>query len=112
MSEYVFIDGHNDLPWQLHLQFDNQLDAVDLRQNISSLHTDIPKLRAGGLTGQFWSVYVVCNTDYTNWADHVRLTMDQIDVTKRMIQQYSDVRTIVFSYWNYYGLNYIIRMRA
>src|SRR5690349_1193951 len=56
------IDGHNDLPWEIRDSHGNNLDAVDLnsdtRQLTPPLHTDIPRLRAGGVGGQFWSVYV------------------------------------------------------
>src|SRR5687768_8898030 len=55
------IDGHNDLPWALRQQHGNDPHAVDLTTNLDAstdLHTDIPRLRAGGVGGQFWSVYV------------------------------------------------------
>ena len=55
------IDGHNDLPWALRQHYGNDVHAVDLTRNLAAstpLHTDIPRLRAGGVGGQFWSVYV------------------------------------------------------
>ena len=55
------VDGHNDLPWALRQGFGNDPYGVDLNANLSTstrLHTDIPRLRAGGVGGQFWSVYV------------------------------------------------------
>ena len=55
------IDGHNDLPWALRQGHSSDPFAVDLTTNLDSateLHTDIPRLRAGGVGGQFWSVYV------------------------------------------------------
>ena len=55
------IDGHNDLPWALRQDFNSDPYAVDLNSDLSGsteLHTDIPRLRAGGVGGQFWSVYV------------------------------------------------------
>ena len=55
------IDGHNDLPWALRQQYGNNVYAVDLTKNLAAstkLHTDIARLRAGGVGGQFWSVYV------------------------------------------------------
>ena len=55
------IDGHNDLPWALRQEHGNDPHAVDLTTNLEAstdLHTDIPRLRAGGMGGQFWSVYV------------------------------------------------------
>ena len=55
------IDGHNDLPWALRQGHGSDPHAVDLTANLDAateLHTDIPRLRAGGVGGQFWSVYV------------------------------------------------------
>ena len=58
------VDGHNDLPWALREQVCYDLDRRDIAQDQSAhLHTDIPRLRAGGVGGQFWSVYV--RTDLT-----------------------------------------------
>ncbi|WP_409018633.1 membrane dipeptidase [Brevundimonas vesicularis] len=48
------IDGHNDLPWALRAQFSNDPYRVDLATDLSAstrLHTDIPRLRAGGVGG-------------------------------------------------------------
>jgi membrane dipeptidase len=59
------VDGHNDLPWALRSE--PGVDAsrsdgfgIDLTQTQSQLHTDLPRLRAGGLGAQFWSVYIPC----------------------------------------------------
>lgn len=38
--------------------------------------------------GQFWSVYIGCTVDYTQWTNDVMRTLEQIDVTRRMIQMY------------------------
>jgi membrane dipeptidase len=59
------VDGHNDLPWALRLlpEVDETRSAafgVDLEQSQPRLHTDLPRLRAGGVGVQFWSVYVPC----------------------------------------------------
>ena len=64
----VTMDGHNDLPWALHDAYDHRLSKFDLREpqghikipklRHQYLHTDFPRCRKGGLTAQFWSVYV------------------------------------------------------
>ena len=59
------VDGHNDLPWALRAlpEVDETRSAafeVDLSQPQPRLHTDFPRLRAGGVGMQFWSVYVPC----------------------------------------------------
>src|SRR3982751_5142609 len=53
------IDGHNDLPWQLRRR---KLDEGEVGNDMSAvgLHTDLPRLREGGVGAQFWSVYVPC----------------------------------------------------
>lgn len=55
------LDGHNDLPWTVRKRYGYDLAAVDLRGGAPGVHTDLPRLRAGGVTGQFWSVYVPCS---------------------------------------------------
>ncbi|KAM7015451.1 dipeptidase 1 [Tautogolabrus adspersus] len=86
MSETPLIDGHNDLPWQLRKQFNNELNKVDLH-TLSSTHTNIKKIKDGRLGAQFWSAYVPCETQYK---DAVRQTLEQIDVVHRMCQEYPD----------------------
>jgi len=90
LADHPVIDGHNDLPWQLRGQLENHLYEVDLREVQTRFHTDIPRLRAGGVGGNFWSVYVTCDVNYLNWNPSVRETLEQIDVTQRMIEHYSD----------------------
>ncbi|XP_068568898.1 dipeptidase 1 [Cebidichthys violaceus] len=86
MSETPLIDGHNDLPWQLRIQFNNELNKVDLN-TLETTHTNIPKIKKGRLGAQFWSAYVPCETQYK---DAVRQTLEQIDVVHRMCQKYPE----------------------
>lgn len=80
------VDGHNDLPWELRARAGNALGALDLLRGTQGVTmTDIPRLRQGGVSGQFWSVYVPCEAQDR---DAVRLTLEQIDVVKRMVQYY------------------------
>ena len=79
------IDGHNDLPWALRQQHGNDPHAVDLTTNLDAstdLHTDIPRLRAGGVGGQFWSVYVPASMSPP---DAAVATFEQIDTVRRMV---------------------------
>ncbi|XP_059215519.1 dipeptidase 1 isoform X1 [Centropristis striata] len=86
MSETPLIDGHNDLPWQLRKQFNNELNKVDLNK-LETTHTNIPKIKKGRLGAQFWSAYVPCETQYK---DAVRQTLEQIDVVHRLCQKYPE----------------------
>ena len=64
---------------------------VDLTANLDAttdLHTDIPRLRAGGVGGQFWSVYVPAGLEPVEAA---KATFEQIDVVKRMVAAHPDV---------------------
>ena len=81
------IDGHNDLPWAMRMLAGYDLDAVDLLAGDSRLQTDLPRLAAGGVSGQFWSVFVPCS--YTG-ADAVRATLEQIDFVHRLVARYPD----------------------
>src|SRR5262245_35535923 len=55
----LLIDGHNDYPWALREHnAARDLDALDIRTPQPSIMTDIARLKAGGVGGQFWSVYV------------------------------------------------------
>ena len=85
------IDGHNDLPWALRQEHANDPYAVDLTTNLDAttdLHTDIPRLRAGGVGGQFWSVYVPASLTPIEAA---RATFEQIDMTHRIVAAHPDV---------------------
>jgi membrane dipeptidase len=78
----MLIDGHNDLPWQLR----EQGDDLDLRAGTPGVtHTDLPRLRAGKVGGQFWSVYVPASDPVP-----VESVLQQIDRTRRMIRKYPD----------------------
>lgn len=86
------IDGHNDLAWEIRDNHGNNLEAVDLnsdtRRLTPPLHTDIPRLRAGGVGGQFWSVYVPATL---KGLDSTRAVHEQIDLARRMIARYPAV---------------------
>eukprot|EP00004_Rigifila_ramosa_P014002 TRINITY_DN3146_c0_g1_i1.p2 TRINITY_DN3146_c0_g1~~TRINITY_DN3146_c0_g1_i1.p2 ORF type:complete len:405 (-),score=107.26 TRINITY_DN3146_c0_g1_i1:49-1239(-) len=85
--EHPLIDGHNDLPWQFRGRVRNAVSQLDLSvdQTAIGLHTDIPRLREGGVGAQFWSVYIPCSKKDK---DAVRATMEQVDVTRRFIDYY------------------------
>ena len=85
------IDGHNDLPWALREGYGNDPYAVDLTANLdasTTLHTDIPRLRAGGMGAQFWSVYVPAGLTPTEAA---RETFEQIDTVRRIVAAHPGV---------------------
>ena len=92
------IDGHNDLAWELRERYDSDLNKIDLGADtftlarpahspadLAPLMTDIPRLRAGRVGGQFWSVWTP--PDQAGPAA-VKTTLEQIDLVKRMVQRY------------------------
>jgi membrane dipeptidase len=88
------IDGHNDLPWEIRERFKSDLAAVDLKSDTARLPfpaggaplmTDIPRLRAGLVGGQFWSVWI---PPQMQGFEAVQTTLEQIDLVKRMAARY------------------------
>ena len=84
----MLIDGHNDLAWAMRQQYGGDLDAVDLTTVVPGLHTDLKRLKAGGVTGQFWSVYVP--PDLFVGPAAVAATLEQIDFVRRLVARYPD----------------------
>jgi membrane dipeptidase len=87
LRESPLIDGHNDLPWEFRKLASNRLDTIDLNRDTTAfgLVTDLPRLKAGEVGGQFWSVYVP--GELTNGAA-VTAVLEQIDFVHRMIGRY------------------------
>lgn len=81
------IDGHNDLLWELRDQAGYDFDRLDLAGPVPSLQTDLPRLRQGGVGGQFWSVFVP--SDLPGHAA-VTATLEQLDGWHRMLDRYAD----------------------
>ena len=104
LRRFPLIDGHNDLPWELrerarHGQRDGgdvttlslapgDPAAVNLAAPVAGTHTDLPRLAAGGVGGQFWSVYVPASLAGDG---AVATVLEQIDVVHRMIAAYPEV---------------------
>ncbi len=87
-NEVPLIDGHNDYPWALREHNTaRDLDTLDIRMPQPKLHTDIARLRQGGVGGQFWSVYIPVAIQ---GPAAIRATLEQIDVVHRMMRKYPD----------------------
>ena len=88
-KQVPLIDGHNDYPWALRgLSQGRDFEAADITGSVPKLHTDIPRLRQGGVGGQFWSVYVPSSMQ---GKEAVRATLEQIDIVHRMVQRWPQV---------------------
>lgn len=76
------IDGHNDLLWELRERFGYDPEAAGLATGASSLHTDLPRLRSGGIGGQFWSVFA---PSHLPPHEAVTVTLEQLDAWRRLV---------------------------
>jgi membrane dipeptidase len=86
--ESLVFDGHNDLPWELRSRSDGGFVKIDIARPQPRLHTDIPRLKQGGVGAQFWSAYVPASSGPKGKA--VTQTLEQIDTIRRMIATYPD----------------------
>lgn len=95
LAQTPLIDGHNDLPWEIRIRFARKLEGLDLKADTSKLPspeeggiglmTDIPRMRAGRMGGQFWSVWIP--TGIVGPAA-VQTTLEQMDLVKRLAERY------------------------
>ena len=90
LSETPLIDGHNDLPYAYTVRTNGQLDAMPFTDDLTKLdrptHTDLNRLRAGRMGGQFWSVYIPIK-EYPGAPGDTARVMLQIDLVHRLIQK-------------------------
>lgn len=83
----IIIDGHNDLAWAMRQLHNYDFDAVDLAQYVPAFHTDISRLRKGGVSGQFWSVYAPSTLSGSQAAV---VTVEQIMFVRAFIERFPD----------------------
>ncbi|MGH3230701.1 MAG: dipeptidase [Streptosporangiaceae bacterium] len=81
LRRFPLIDGHNDLPWALR----ERAAPVDLADPVAGTHTDLPRLAAGGVGAQFWSVFVPAAIA---GGAAVTAVLEQIDLARRMVAAY------------------------
>jgi len=80
-------DGHNDLAWEIREKGDKDPAKLDIRAAHPATMTDIPRMRAGGVGAQFWSVYVPATLPPPQ---AVTATLEQIDIVYRMVARYPE----------------------
>ena len=85
------IDGHNDLPWAIRESktAPRDVEAYDLRRTTPH-QTDLARMRAGKLGGQFWSVYIPGEIRDSGFA---KVQLEQIDIAKQVIAKYPEALT-------------------
>ncbi|GAA1721508.1 hypothetical protein GCM10009745_83120 [Kribbella yunnanensis] len=83
-TAHPVIDGHNDLPIAFYELCGYDLDAHDLGGSVPQLHTDLPRLRAGNVGAQFWSLWVPQD-------EHaVRRTFEQLDFVHQLVRRFPE----------------------
>lgn len=85
LTRHPILDGHNDLPWTLRVADDVDLDTTDLDHPVTTIQTDWPRMAAGGVGAQFWSVYVSADLEGET---AVTTTLEQIDLVHELIRRY------------------------
>ncbi|KAI4202887.1 MAG: hypothetical protein LQ350_002258 [Teloschistes chrysophthalmus] len=100
LSSNPLIDGHNDLAILIRYMYNNQIYDDAFTQKFENgdleMHVDLHRLKTGKVGGTFWSAYVGCPknaTDFSdqNYADAVSSTLSQIDLIRRMTAAYPKV---------------------
>ncbi|MBA3295948.1 MAG: membrane dipeptidase [Acidobacteria bacterium] len=86
-TQVPLIDGHNDYPWALREKAQRNIEKLDISRAQPSIMTDIARLKAGGVGGQFWSVYTPSDTAGQT---AVTATLEQIDIVHQMVRKYPE----------------------
>jgi len=87
LRDHPVVDGHNDLPWEARERVGYDWDRLDIAVAGQPTHTDVPRLREGGVGAQFWSVFVPA----TLQGDAaVTATLEQVDGVRSMVARYPD----------------------
>ncbi len=81
-DELPVVDGHNDLPWAIRSRAGGNLEAADPSGPLPRFHSDVTRLRAGGVGAQFWSVYVPSSTP-----EPLRATREQIRLVRLIAER-------------------------
>jgi membrane dipeptidase len=88
LSRFPVLDGHNDLAWALRMAGSLDPGRTDISAPVGFTHTDLPRLAAGGVGAQFWSVFVPAELQGDA---AVATTLEQIDLVRQLIARYPAV---------------------
>ena len=94
LAEHPVVDGHNDLPWEARERVAYDWSRLDIAVPGQPTHTDIPRLRAGGVGAQFWSVFVPADLQGDA---AVAATLEQVDAVHAMTRRYAGDLTLATS---------------
>ncbi|HET7267849.1 MAG TPA: dipeptidase [Oleiagrimonas sp.] len=99
LSTTPVIDGHNDLPWEIRVNFGN-VGRINLEKSTADLTvktddgstktvhlmTDVPRMHEGHMGAQFWSVWIPATI---TGPKAVEMALQQIDLVHNMCAKYS-----------------------
>ncbi|HEX9031081.1 MAG TPA: dipeptidase, partial [Streptosporangiaceae bacterium] len=85
LREHPVLDGHNDLPWALREGAQGDPALVDIAAPVPFTQTDLPRLVAGGVGAQFWSVFVPADLQ---GEAAVATTLEQVDLVHRLVARH------------------------
>src|SRR5687767_11099710 len=90
----IIVDGHNDIPGPMvDEDFDLATNSLGkFHKDGDPFHTDLARLKASGITGEFFSIYVGGNRMQTH--DSMRRAMDLIDATYRETEKHPNQLTM------------------
>ena len=88
LEKMPLVDAHNDLPWTIRTDKTARGDvlAYDLTRVHQDADTDIPRLREGRVSAQFWAAFLPSEI-----AHPARVTLEQIDIVLQMEAAHPDV---------------------
>ncbi|KAA8894658.1 putative dipeptidase [Sphaerosporella brunnea] len=94
------IDTHVDLPILVRARYNNHIYGSNFtfREGLKG-HVDIPRMKQGRVGGIFWSVFMPCPKNTSDFSDAtyyelVHDTLQQIDLVHRLVDPHSDVLSL------------------
>lgn len=94
LDETPLVDGHNDVPYQIRIKYQNRFENMTFDTSEPEWHTDIPRLRQGKVGSQFWAAFGPCSSRLKN---AVRIGLEQVAVIKRLVEKYPEDLVFVTS---------------
>ena len=89
LAEAPLIDGHNDLPSVILDAAQGDVTRFDLRERQIEFPADLPRLRQGSISAQFWSAFV--DTSFMDTGESLRQCLREIDVIHRLVDRYPEL---------------------
>ncbi|MCP8937077.1 dipeptidase [Alsobacter sp. SYSU M60028] len=87
LERLPLVDGHNDLPWVIHddARARGDVAAFDPGRPRQDHDTDIPRMKQGRVSAQFWAAFIPTLTPHPG-----RTVMEVVDIILRLTEAYPD----------------------